>query len=268
MYKLAFVTSGLLVFSSVSLAGCAQVASHLPGGAAAPSGGGAGANPSTSQAARDARRAQIDADREREFARGDLARAIETKCLMAREEHDPKKVDPGLVVPSVAHKQSTVKDAFDAYKRKRDEVVTKYPDLANSTEKSKRGNGDEFVIGDEVKACDAWFPVALVEYDQLLAKAKQREKAQDQQREAAGKEHAAVEAQWAGKMTGDRKALQADRGWPNDSEGGDQWAKMVRAKWWMYGSHMDMNSNRYLCEERIYFSGDRITKRERSGICR
>jgi hypothetical protein len=261
----------VLIFCSGSLA-CAQISSRLPGrapaSAGAPTRSAAAGGPSTSQAERDARRAAIDAERERGFALGDLGQAIERQCLMAREDHDPKKVEPGLVVPSVAHKQATVKNAFEAYKRKRDEVLAKYPDLASSTEKRKRGNGDEFVVGDELKACDAWFPAAMVEYEQLLAKAQQREKSQNERREAATKEHNAREAEWASKLTGDRKATHADRGWPNDSEGGDQWAKIIKARWWMYGSQFDMNSNKYLCEERIYFSGDRIAKRERKGLCR
>jgi hypothetical protein len=206
-------------------------------------------------------------EREREDAEAMMQRTLESNCLRVKEDNDPaqwkgQKVFTG----SLEHHRSAIANAQEQYLDLRAKAFQANPDLASST-KTFKAAGKTFATGETLKTCDPWFGEALKQYDALIAASRGREQQEEKDRGRAQKEADAVEAKWAKALKGDRKALQSDRGWPNESDGGDQWARIVKARWWMYGTNHSSERNDFLCKETIYFEGDKIAKRSKSGRC-
>jgi hypothetical protein len=256
----------------MSATACSQLQAKAAGALSANATGGGSSGPSAATPRASAPASQGGAEGpspvEKENAQNMMEMALDSYCIRTKEENDPNPRDgSGLSALTLQGYRSHVQQAQQQYQRARGEYLQTNPAIATST-KTFKAQGQTYVTTDAIKTCDLWHAEALKQLDALVARATAREAEQDKKRAQAQKEADGAEEKWAKQLKGDRKALKDDRGWPNESEGGDQWARIVKARWWMYGTNHSSERNDYLCKETIYFSGDKIAKRSRSGFCR
>jgi len=181
---------------------------------------------------------------------------------------DGHNVSPNVVPSSVEHTKREAETAFKQYRDARARAVAADANVLASTKDYKARVNQTRTYAEWVRSCDARLPMQVAALDTALAAAKKRESEQVEKQKKATEESNQIKQKWASKMTGARKRLYEERGWPSDSAGGDAFAKIVKAAWWMYGSELDPSTNKFLCRETISFSKDRIKSHKTEGLCR